>query len=176
MRGERARVTVTTTLDALRQQLDHTTTGLHGTATAGGDLGWHGPVSAQAVRALACDAELVPAVLGGAGEVLDLGRGQRTVNRALRRALAVRDRGCVFPGCDRPPGWTDAHHGLHWADGGATDLTNLALFCTRHHHGPMHHGWALRIGTDGLPRVIPPPWVDPDRAPRQHHRFRPLRT
>lgn len=85
------------------------------------------------VRRLACDADLIPVVLGSDGEVLDLGRAVRLFTRAQRRALWHRDRGCSFPGCDVPSGWTEAHHLVHWADGGTSDLDNAALLCQRHH-------------------------------------------
>ena len=68
------------------------------------------PLSAGAARRIACDAGLIPAVLGGPSEVLDWGRARRTATAAQRRALALRDRGCTFPGCDRPPDWCEAHH------------------------------------------------------------------
>lgn len=76
----------------------------------------------------------------GSSEPLDVGRKTPVISAALRRALAVRDRGCRFPGCDRPRSWCDAHHVVHWADGGATELANLVLLCRRHHtltHGPF---------------------------------------
>jgi hypothetical protein len=86
-------------------------------------------------------------VLGTAGEVLDLGRGSRLPSPALRRALVLRDRGCRFPGCDRPPQWTDAHHIQPWATGGPTTLPNLILLC-RHHHTLVHEGgWGIRLDT-----------------------------
>ncbi|MBR7741990.1 DUF222 domain-containing protein [Phycicoccus sp. BSK3Z-2] len=85
------------------------------------------------VRRVACDADLVPHVLGTAGEILDLGRTVRLFTRAQRRALWLRDRCCTYPGCGAPAGWTQAHHVVHWADGGASDLDNAALLCQRHH-------------------------------------------
>ncbi|WP_427017801.1 HNH endonuclease signature motif containing protein [Pseudarthrobacter sp. P1] len=69
-----------------------------------------GPIPAAAIRTAACDAGIIPAVLGAEGEILDVGRSQRLVPPHIRRALLIRDRGCAFPGCDRPPQWTDAHH------------------------------------------------------------------
>jgi hypothetical protein len=61
-------------------------------------------------------------VLSGPSQVLDLGRERRLITGPLRRALVLRDRGCAFPGCDRPPRWCDAHHITHWANGGPTNL------------------------------------------------------
>ena len=82
---------------------------------------------------MACAAALVPHVLGTAGQALDVGRVARLFTRAQRRALLRRDRGCTYPGCTAPAAWTQAHHVVHWLDGGATDLDNAALLCQRHH-------------------------------------------
>lgn len=125
------------------------------------------------IRRLACDAGVIPAVLGTAGQVLDLGRTARTAAPAQRRALAVRDRGCRFPGCDRPPGWTDAHHIQTWDNLGPTDLDNLVLLCGFHHLTVHHDGWEVSPGKAGMaPLFAPPPWIDPGRTPRRnlvHH-------
>ena len=87
----------------------------------------------EAVRRIACDADLVPHVLGSAGEHLDLGRVVRLFSRAQRRLLWQRDGGCTYPGCGAPAAWTQAHHVVHWVDGGRTDIANAALLCQRHH-------------------------------------------
>ena len=87
----------------------------------------------ETVRQVACDAAIIPAVLGSRCEVLDLGRTARLVTPKQLQALWIRDQGCTFPGCSRPPSWCDAHHVWHWCDGGPTDLSNLALLCPRHH-------------------------------------------
>ncbi|MGW5363509.1 HNH endonuclease, partial [Actinopolymorpha pittospori] len=110
------------------------------------------PLSATLVRQLACDAEIIPVVLGGDGAVLDLGRGTRLFTYAQRHALAERDGYyCHFPHCRRPEKWTEAHHINHWADGGATDLNNGVLLC-QHHHTVIHtQGWTVRMGPDGHP-------------------------
>ena len=118
----RTSVVVTVGLDALQGRCRGA--GL----TLGGDL-----ISIETVRRLACDAQVVPAVLGTRGEVLDLGQAQRLFTRAQVRHLWLRDRGCSFPGCTRPPKWADAHHLIHWADGDATDVANGALLCQAHH-------------------------------------------
>ena len=77
------------------------------------------------------------------GAIIEFGRGKRHATPELRRALAVRDGGCVFPGCGAPPSWCDAHHVVAWEHGGTTDHANLALLC-RHHHGVSHrNGWAM---------------------------------
>ncbi|OFE15345.1 hypothetical protein BA895_06355 [Humibacillus sp. DSM 29435] len=90
-------------------------------------------LSAAIVRRLACDATIIPVVLGSDSQPLDVGREERLVTRAMRTALWLRDGGCSFPGCSTPAQWTDAHHVRHWIDGGTTCLGNLALLCRRHH-------------------------------------------
>jgi Domain of unknown function (DUF222)/HNH endonuclease len=83
---------------------------------------------------------LLPPALGGpATQPLEVGRATRVVSAAQRTALAVRDGGCRFPGCDRPPAWCEAHHLRHWLHGGPTDLGNLVLLC-RAHHRAVHEG------------------------------------
>jgi hypothetical protein len=128
---------------------------------------------AATVRRLACDAGIIPAVLGTSGQVLDLGRTARTASPAQRRALALRDGGCCFPGCDRPPGWCDAHHIRHWKQLGATDLDNLVLLCSYHHRVLHDGGWEVQPVADGSrPLFLPPAWIDPDRRSRRnqlHH-------
>lgn len=85
-------------------------------------------------RKIACDTRVIPVVMGGPGEVLDVGRATRTIPPAIRRALIARDQGCVWPGCDRAPIHCDGHHIQHWLDDGPTSLVNLALLCHSHHH------------------------------------------
>lgn len=85
------------------------------------------------IRHLACDAELIPMTLGSDGEPLDVGRTERLATRAIRRAVAQRDRHCTFPGCDRQPSWCQVHHIVPWWAGGETSLANSTLLCQRHH-------------------------------------------
>lgn len=123
--GERPHVTVTVSADALQE-------GAEG-AEGAGDLDHAGPVHADVARMLACDASITRVVLSGRSEPLDVGRRTPVVSPAMRRAIVVRDRGCRFPGCDRPHPWCDAHHVVPWADGGRTGVHNLLLLCRRHH-------------------------------------------
>ena len=81
--------------------------------------------------------------MNGRSEPVDVGRRTPVVPASMRRAVVVRDRQCRFPGCDRPQSWCDAHHVVHWADGGSTSLSNLILLCRRHHR--MVHG-RFRLG------------------------------
>jgi uncharacterized protein DUF222 len=102
-------------------------------------------VSIGTVERLACAGGVLPVILDGVGQVLDLGREQRLYNRQQRRVLAVRDGGCMWPACERPPSWTEAHHISHWArDHGRTDLADGILLC-RHHHLRLHdEKWEIR--------------------------------
>lgn len=148
------------TLETLQQRLE----------AAAADLDFGLPLSARSARRLACDARLVPVILGAEGQPLDVGRITYSCPMPMRRALVARDRGCCFPGCGAPPTRCDAHHVEHWAAGGSTALCNLCLLCRRHHR-MIHAGeWAVRINTDGHPEFLPPPWVDPQRRPIRPHR------
>lgn len=123
-------------------------------------------VSATAIRRLACDAHVIPMTLGTEGEVLDVGRTRRLVTEAIWKALVVRDKHCTFPGCNRPPIACDAHHIVHWADGGSTGLDNLALLCRRHHTMIHTTGWEIRLNPlDRRPEFLPPTRLDPQRKP-----------
>jgi Domain of unknown function (DUF222)/HNH endonuclease len=107
----------------------------------------------------------LPPTLGGApSQPLEVGRTTRVVSAAQRHALVVRDRGCVFPGCERPPGWCEAHHLVHWLHGGPTDLPNLALVCRAHHRAVHEGGWRLHRDPDGR-LVATPPHRQPRRQP-----------
>ena len=94
-------------------------------------------VSAETSRRLACDASVVVLHEGADGSALDVGRKTRSIPPAIRRALNARDTGCRFPGCTARH--CDAHHLVHWADGGRTSLDNLVLLCRRHHR-LLHEG------------------------------------
>jgi hypothetical protein len=131
-------------------------------------------LSPETARRLACDADLIPAVLGAKGQVLDVGRAKRQIPTALRTAVAIRDGGCTFPACTRAPGSCEAHHIRHWSHGGPTDYQNLTLLCGRHHQLAHDQGWQITRDSHGLPLFTPPPTIDPLQRPRQHHRY-PLR-
>jgi hypothetical protein len=126
-------------------------------------------LSAAAVRRISCDADLTAIRLDANGVPLSMGRSRRTVSPQQWLALVVRDSGCVFPNCDRPAAWCDAHHVRHWADGGPSNLENLALLCSRHHDSVHHQGWDIEMAADGRPQLRPPPWISPDRRPRRNH-------
>lgn len=98
---------------------------------------------------LMCDPALYSIVVDSLGVPVDMGRQVRLATQAQRRALAVRDGGCVFPGCEAPVRWTEAHHAQYWESGGPTDLRNLALLCRHHHHVAHRTGWTLEVLADG---------------------------
>jgi hypothetical protein len=104
-------------------------------------------LSPPTIRRIACDAGIIPIVLGTRGEPLDLGREKRLVTPGLRLALTTRDQGCSYPGCTIPAHWTDAHHVIHWIHGGPTSLLNTALLCRRHHTHVHRHRLTATVTT-----------------------------
>ena len=134
--GVRPHVTVTTTLEGLKGELGAAASELeHGTL-----------VSSKTAQRMACDATLTR-VLKAGSVVTDVGRATRAVSPTTRRALTARDKGCRWPGCDRPASWTSAHHIQFVRHGGPTNLPNLVLVC-HHHHRLVHEGgWqVIRVG------------------------------
>jgi hypothetical protein len=111
-------------------------------------------------------------VLDGNTKPLDAGRKRRLHDLYQRRALIVRDQGCITPGCDRPAADCHPHHDHDWTNGGPTDLANGCLLCLFHHQQVHRQGWTVRLAANGYPELIPPKTIDPDQRPRQHHRFR----
>lgn len=143
--GERPHVTVT--VDARSLAAD----GPSDRETLASELDHAGPVDPATVRRLVCDASVRRVVLSGRSEPVDVGRRTPVVPPAMRRAVIVRDRHCRFPGCDRPHTWCDAHHVVHWADGGPTAVQNLVLLCRRHHR-KLHERGGFRLELmDGRP-------------------------
>jgi hypothetical protein len=157
--GLAATVAVTVDIDDLRTG-QGTATNTSGTT-----------MSARKAQRLACNAHLVALYLDSESRVLDHGMTRRLFDRHQRLALAVRDGGCVWAGCDRPPAWCEAHHLDFWSEDGPTDLDNAALFCHFHHFLLHEDQWTARMAADGVVEVIPPPRVDPNQAPRRHARF-----
>src|SRR5580700_7452718 len=162
--GQRPHLTLTVSAETLR-------TGGHG---APAELSGVGPIHAHSARRIACDAvrtvvTVAPLTESAASTAwadlmasstqalpLSVGRATRTIPAHIRTALHLRDQGCRFPDCDRPPAWTDGHHIIHWADGGPTDLDNLVSLCRRHHRPVHEQGWRIAIA-DGRAVVQPPP-------------------
>jgi hypothetical protein len=166
---DRPRILVAVDLDVLRGQL--------GTATL---LNTAEPITARHARRLACDAGIIPLIMGGDTIPLDAGRERRLYGNVLRAALIRRDQGCAFPGCDRPPAECEAHHRKPWWAGGNTSLTNGVLLCPHHHHlvepdpnRPDHQNWSVELDSRGHP-TFAAPTRNPDtpRHWRQHDRYR----
>jgi len=156
--GPKAHITITADLEDLRS----------GAGGAGiGDLVYGDGLSAAAIRRLACDAAVTPIILGKNSVPLDVGWTKRFVTGHIRKALNFRDRGCVV--CGAPPISCEAHHLVHWIDGGATKLCNLVLLCKAHHIA-LHAGrWTITL-TDGIVQVERPTWADPDPITRIRYR------
>jgi hypothetical protein len=136
--GTATSVMVMVDLDTLRHE-----TGLAETST--GDR-----LTAGQVRRLACQADIVPVVLNGRSEVLDLGRARRLFSPAQRKAMAIRDRECTAQGCSIPAAWCEAHHHKQpWSQGGKTDLADGKLLCSFHHHRAHDPGWETHHPANG---------------------------
>ncbi|TQJ39902.1 uncharacterized protein DUF222 [Arthrobacter sp. SLBN-112] len=142
-----------------------------GTPAGTGTFAFTGPVAAATLRKIACDADIIPALLGTHGEILDLGRKTRLFTPAQRTALTARDQGCAFPNCTIPAPWCEAHHITYWSHGGPTTTNNGVLLCSHHHH--LIHKEQWKITTHGTPTFIPPPHIDPTQTPQQNHYFKP---
>ena len=126
------------------------------------------PISASRARRLACDARILPSVMNGTSTILDHGANRRTASKAQRIALALRDKGCTAPFCDRPAAWCEAHHLIPWSISLRTDLDNLALVCDAHHDLLHHDGWTITLEHGKAiwhPPPQPPPEEPPEAAP-----------
>ena len=131
--GDATTVIVNVDLASLRNELG--TASLLGVGSIPGDHGSPDDrITAHEARRLACSAKILPVVLGGRSEVLDLGRARRLFSAAQRKALLIRDQTCRAEHCDIPGTWSEAHHWVPWQAGGETDLANAVLLCSHHHH------------------------------------------
>ncbi|TCM49150.1 HNH endonuclease signature motif containing protein [Kribbella sp. VKM Ac-2568] len=161
--GPKAHITITIDLK------DLTDAGAHAVGTL-----VHGEgLSAGAIRRLACEAQIIPIVLGANSEPLDVAMAQRFVNRAIRRALNARDKGCVV--CKAPPIFCDAHHLISWIDNGPTALTNLVLLCRRHHIDTHHRHWTITFH-HGTVTVARPAWAEPGPTTTRTRYRRPIHS
>ena len=145
--SQRTHLQVTTSLETLL--------GLPGAPAA--DLEFASlPISSKTVERLACDSSVTRILLGSNSMVIDVGRAKRTISGPARKALNVRDRGCTWPGCERPASWTSGHHIQHWLHGGNNQPPNLTLLCYRHHWMVHEGNWQIVRGDDGRMLTIPP--------------------
>ena len=125
-------------------------------------------VSPGDLRRQLCNAGVIPLVLNGESQVIDVGREQRFVPDHMRQAVLARDGGCLVPGCTVPPEHLEMCHVKAWADGGTTSIANTGPGCSNHHHG-FHTGqYKLVLNEQGLPAVILPRYLDPSQRPRRN--------
>ena len=127
--------------------------------TGSGDV-----LTCEAVDKLTCYADVRRVVFGPNSELLDVGRQRRLVSEPMRQAIVARDRHCTFPGCFRPPQWTDAHHIEHYRNGGATSAENLVLLCRFHHTAVHERGFKIR-GPAHDPRFFRPNGTELSQRP-----------
>lgn len=125
-------------------------------------LNWMGPIAARVAERLACDAVIQLAGLDGSGVPLALGRRRRLFSEHQRKALLLRDKGCIKCGDQRP--WVHAHHVRHWSQGGNTDMNSAVPLCQPCHVDVHDNGWEITFGLDGYPRLRAPATVDPSRT------------
>ena len=137
--GQKPHVAVTVSMATLANQ----------PGSPAADLEWAQPIPAETARRLACDAAVTPIFLDSESNQPRAGQTSRSISGSQRKALVVRDKGCRFPGCDRPADWTDVHHLKHWADGGKHVMDNLILLCRRHHRMVHEEGWQLVVTAEG---------------------------
>ena len=142
-----------------------------GTPTGSGTFTYTGPVTTSSIRKIACDADIIPVLLGSEGRILDIGRTTRIFPPHIRKALNARDQGCAFPNCTIPASWCEAHHITYWSRGGPTSTDNGVLLCSHHHHLIHKEQWKITT-THNTPMFIPPPHIDPTQTPQQNHYFK----
>ena len=121
------------------------------------------PVSAETIDRHLCDSGYLGILFDQTGQPLNVGRDQRLFNREQRRALAVRDGGCRWPGCDKPPAWTETHHIENWVDQGLSNIDHAILLCSLHHMLLHNRHWKIWL-RDGLYWLQPPIEIDPERT------------
>ncbi|MDP9905968.1 hypothetical protein J2S90_002939 [Arthrobacter bambusae] len=136
---------------------------------------FQGPIHPAIIRKIACDADIIPVLLGSESRVLDIGRTTRIFPPHIRKAIIARDQGCAFPDCTIPAPWCEAHHITYWSNQGTTGTDNGTLLCSHHHHVIHKEHWTITLD-NGTAWFKPPPHLDPRQTPRRNHHFRPTRT
>lgn len=169
--GLRPQVMVTIDYRDLLERLGGADAEARGPGSNAGTLMFTGPITAATVRKIACDADIIPIVLGGKGRILDIGRTSRVFPPHIRKAITARDGGCAFPQCTIPAPWCEAHHIDYWSRGGSTGTGNGALLCSHHHHLIHKEQWTIQLRS-GVPWFVPPPHLDPSQVPRRNRFFR----
>ncbi|MET4542032.1 hypothetical protein ABIE37_003835 [Arthrobacter bambusae] len=143
--------------------------------TGTGTATFTGPMHPNTIRKIACNAEIIPVLLGSDSRVLDIGHTTRIFPPHIRKAITARDQGCAFPDCTMPAPWCEAHHTTYWSHGGTTSTENGTLLCSHHHHLIHKEQWRIDMKT-GVPWFIPPPHIDPQQTPRRNHHHTPHRN
>jgi hypothetical protein len=146
----------------------------------GRGVGWidgvDNPISFEAVKQFACTGGTQNIRFDSDGRIIELGSPQRCFTPAQRKAITLRDGGCIIPGCDIPASWTEIHHVIAHADGGPTHPDNGVLLCWFHHRSIETSGWQVRM-RKGVPEVKAPPWIQWDApwraASKSRTRYRP---
>ncbi|ABM06797.1 putative HNH endonuclease domain protein [Paenarthrobacter aurescens TC1] len=174
--GLRPQVTVTIDRRDLFNQLQLSPTQPgSGNRLSTGTATFLGPIHPNTIRKIACDADILPVLLGSDSRVLDIGRTTRIFPPHIRKAITARDQGCAFPDCTMPAPWCEAHHTTYWSHGGTTSTNNGTLLCSHHHHLIHKEQWRIDM-TTGIPWFIPPPHIDPHQKPRRNHHHTPHKT
>jgi hypothetical protein len=173
--GLRPQVMVTIDYRDLLERVEHETPTTASPRLSTGASTFQGPIHPSVIRKIACDADIIPVLLGSDSRILDIGRTTRVFPPHIRKAITARDQGCAFPDCDIPAPWCEAHHVTYWSQGGTTGTDNGTLLCSHHHHVIHKEHWTITMDS-GAAWFKPPPHVDPGQTPRRNQYFRPSRT
>jgi hypothetical protein len=173
--GLRPQVMVTIDYRDLLDRVEHQTPSTASPRLSTGASTFQGPIHPSVIRKIACDADILPVLLGSDSRILDIGRTTRVFPPHIRKAITARDQGCAFPECDIPAPWCEAHHTTYWSHGGTTGTDSGTLLCSHHHHVIHKEHWTITMD-NGVPWFKPPPHIDPRQTPRRNRYFRPTRT
>lgn len=172
--GLRPQVMVTIDYRDLLDRVEHQTPTTASPRLSTGASTFQGPIHPSVIRKIACDADIIPVLLGSDSRILDIGRTTRVFPPHIRKAITARDQGCAFPDCTIPAPWCEAHHTTYWSHGGTTGTDNGTLLCSHHHQVIHKERWTITMDS-GVAWFKPPPHVDPRQTPRRNLHFRPTR-
>ncbi|MBT8161662.1 HNH endonuclease [Arthrobacter sp. GN70] len=172
--GLRPQVMVTIDYRELLDRIEHESPAASRGSVSSSSSTFQGPIHPTVIRKIACDADIIPVLLGSESRILDIGRSTRVFPPHIRKAISARDQGCAFPDCDIPAPWCEAHHITYWSQGGTTGTDNGILLCSHHHHVIHKEQWTITMDS-GVAWFKPPPHIDPRQIPRRNGFFRPTR-
>ena len=172
--GLRPQVMVTIDYRELLDRIEHESPATSRSSVSSSSSAFQGPIHPSVIRKIACDADIIPVLLGSESRILDIGRSTRVFPPHIRKAITARDQGCAFPDCDIPAPWCEAHHITYWSHGGTTGTDNGVLLCSHHHHVIHKEQWTITMDS-GVAWFRPPPHIDPRQVPRRNGFFRPTR-